>query len=249
LLCARTRTQNMNNVKKRLAAIPRLQLYVYVLSALAVVILGVSVTGLAIGLAGIDRAALLDRNASNLVCAAPLNASCIPPVHASNLVCDALIDSSCIPAVAASDLVCDAPLNAACIPPVNTSNLVCDAPLNAACIPPVSASDLVCNTSALSDSCVPLRIGSVNMIHPDALSKDFTITGGPGVGIQGLPNGVRIVNIINITLDVGFFVVKVQFGIISVDLKDQLSNTVHLQMRLVYLFLDCSNHQTFQFFP
>jgi coenzyme F420-reducing hydrogenase gamma subunit len=216
----------MNNVKKRLAAIPRLQLYVYVLSALAVVILGVSVTGLAIGLAGIDRAALLDRNASNLVCAAPLNASCIPPVHASNLVCDALIDSSCIPAVAASDLVCDAPLNAACIPPVNTSNLVCDAPLNAACIPPVSASDLVCNTSALSDSCVPLRIGSVNMIHPDALSKDFTITGGPGVGIQGLPNGVRIVNIINITLDVGFFVVKVQFGIISVDLKDQLSNTV-----------------------
>jgi hypothetical protein len=59
----------------------------------------------------------------------------------------------------------------------------------------LNVTNITCTTTVIEDTCLPSYIASINTIPPFLPSRVFTITGGPGVGITGLVNGISIRNL------------------------------------------------------
>jgi len=100
-------------------------------------------------------------------------------------------------------------------------------------IPPAAllATPLMCTVGGYIDSSCFINgsisgfMRTINMIAPNASTGDFTITGGPGIAVTGLPNGIRISNNVNITISGPLFTIIVFQGTLTIIPANQTANT------------------------
>jgi hypothetical protein len=91
---------------------------------------------------------------------------------------------------------------------------------------------LTCNATnggglaSISDECLPVRVGRINMMGPDLSNYNFAITGGPGIKVSGYGNSLTISNNLNLTLIGDEFITRIQFGQVSITKRNQSANFV-----------------------
>lgn len=74
-----------------------------------------------------------------------------------------------------------------------------------------------------ADSCAVIR--SVNTIHGNEGTQDFTIIGGPGIAITGGMHSLTISNSVNLTIVGNVFIVRVLFGTVTIIPLNQSAHT------------------------
>lgn len=91
---------------------------------------------------------------------------------------------------------------------------------------------LTCNNTntnglaAISDECLPVRVGRINMMGPDISNYNFAITGGPGIKVSGFGNSITISNNVNLTVVSDEYIVRLLYGHVTLSKTNQSANFV-----------------------